>query len=246
MLIVNADDWGRTLVDTDAALTCFTSGRVTSVTAMMHMADSVRAAALAMTHGVPVGLHINLTESYTAPLCSSRLRDDQDRLVSFFTSSRAAKWSFNPPIVAACARVFQSQCDEFLRLYGKMPTHYDGHEHIHLATNMMMSRVIPKGAKVRRNLSYRFRERSMANIAHRAVVDWALGLRHATTEYFFDLSQRMDSPGMERVCDLARRSAVELMCHPARPREQAYLLADEFRDRIHSIELTSYAHRLRP
>ena len=67
MLIVNADDWGRSVAETDAALTCFSQGRVTSVTAMTFMADSERAAGIALRHDIPVGLHLNFTEPLTAP-----------------------------------------------------------------------------------------------------------------------------------------------------------------------------------
>jgi predicted glycoside hydrolase/deacetylase ChbG (UPF0249 family) len=47
VLIINADDWGRSPAETDAALDCFSNGRITSVTAMVFMADSKRAADLA-------------------------------------------------------------------------------------------------------------------------------------------------------------------------------------------------------
>ena len=30
MLIINADDWGRSLAETDAALECYKAGRITS------------------------------------------------------------------------------------------------------------------------------------------------------------------------------------------------------------------------
>ncbi|TMP94577.1 MAG: ChbG/HpnK family deacetylase [Verrucomicrobia bacterium] len=46
MLIINADDWGRSLAETDAALRCYKAGRITSVSAMAFMADSERAAEL--------------------------------------------------------------------------------------------------------------------------------------------------------------------------------------------------------
>jgi len=37
MLIINADNWGRSAVETDAVLTCYQEGRITSVSAMMFM-----------------------------------------------------------------------------------------------------------------------------------------------------------------------------------------------------------------
>src|SRR5438132_392926 len=35
MLIINADDWGRSVVETDAALKCYRERRITSVSAMV-------------------------------------------------------------------------------------------------------------------------------------------------------------------------------------------------------------------
>jgi predicted glycoside hydrolase/deacetylase ChbG (UPF0249 family) len=37
MLIVNADDWGRSVAETDSALRCYQAGRITSVSAMVFM-----------------------------------------------------------------------------------------------------------------------------------------------------------------------------------------------------------------
>ena len=67
MIIINADDWGRSCLDTDAALECYISNRISSVSAMVFMKDSERAAALANQHTVDVGLHFpNFTEPFTA------------------------------------------------------------------------------------------------------------------------------------------------------------------------------------
>ena len=59
MLIINADDWGRSVGETDAAFRCYTKSRVTSVSAMVFMADSQRAAELAKENELEVGLWIS-------------------------------------------------------------------------------------------------------------------------------------------------------------------------------------------
>jgi len=63
MLIINADDLGRSVVETDAALRCYSAGRITSVSAMVFMSDSERAAELANGNGLDVGLHLNFSIS---------------------------------------------------------------------------------------------------------------------------------------------------------------------------------------
>ena len=55
MLIINADDWGRDRTATDTALGCHKNGRISSVTGMVFMADSQRAAELANSAGLDVG-----------------------------------------------------------------------------------------------------------------------------------------------------------------------------------------------
>jgi len=52
VLIVNADDWGRDVQTTDRMLECLLHRSVSSVSAMVFMADSERAANLASEHKV--------------------------------------------------------------------------------------------------------------------------------------------------------------------------------------------------
>ena len=83
MLIINADDWGRSVAETDAALTCYREGRITSVSAMVFMVDSERAAELANAHGLDVGLHLNFSEPFTDDKCPRGLRHCHNRIVRF-------------------------------------------------------------------------------------------------------------------------------------------------------------------
>ena len=79
MLIVNADDLGRTKAATDAAIECYAKGRITSTSAMVFMADSERAAAVAANTGIGIGLHVNFSEQFSSPnvpekLCAAHRR----------------------------------------------------------------------------------------------------------------------------------------------------------------------------
>src|SRR5712671_5161398 len=73
LLIVNADDWGRDRSTTAAILNCAVRGVASSVSAMVFMEDSERAAAIAQERGIDAGLHLNLTTSFSAPRCSAKL-----------------------------------------------------------------------------------------------------------------------------------------------------------------------------
>ncbi|RQW78332.1 MAG: ChbG/HpnK family deacetylase, partial [Geobacter sp.] len=81
MIIINADDWGRYNTDTDAALACFEAGRITSVTAMVFMEDSGRAAELARDSGVDVGLHLNLSQTFKGKCQDKLLQEYHNRIV---------------------------------------------------------------------------------------------------------------------------------------------------------------------
>jgi chitin disaccharide deacetylase len=74
-LIVNADDWGRNRDTTARMLECALCGALSSVSAMVFMEDSERAAAIARERGIDVGLHVNLTEPFTAPGTPARLAE---------------------------------------------------------------------------------------------------------------------------------------------------------------------------
>ena len=80
MIIINADDWGGWASATDAALACHREGRITSVSAMVFMADSERAAAIAQERSIDVGLHLNLTTPFSAPNCPAHLSKRQREL----------------------------------------------------------------------------------------------------------------------------------------------------------------------
>lgn len=68
-LIINADDFGRDCWNTQKILECIAGGSISSVSAMVFMADSERAAATARERGIDSGLHLNLTTPFS-PACS--------------------------------------------------------------------------------------------------------------------------------------------------------------------------------
>jgi len=240
MLIVNADDWGRCVADTDAARAVFVAGVVTSATAMVYMADSRRAAAQALELDLPVGLHINLTEPFSADHTPDRLKHEHEAIATFLSRHRFSQLAYNPRLHAAFVRVVEAQLEEFRRLFGKEPTHFDGHEHMHLCANVLVSRPIPKGSRMRRTFSYSAGEKGMAKRIFRALVCRWMHQYYVQTDYFFDLSERMAPSEFQGVCALSRYSNVELMCHPANDSNRDFLLSSRFEAAIRGLRLGSY------
>src|SRR5205823_1255909 len=119
MLIINADDWGRSRLETNAALACINEGRVTSVSAMVFMDDSERAAELANARQVDVGLHLNFDEHFTSRLVPERLREYHGRTCRYLARHKFSQLLYNPALKNAFRYSYQKQCDEFSRVFGR-------------------------------------------------------------------------------------------------------------------------------
>lgn len=241
MLIINADDWGRNTAATDNSLICFKNRRITSVTAMLFMADSPRAAELALQYGLDVGLHLNFTLKYDGVVKSGRLIECQQRIASFINATKYNSLLYNPFIIKDFRLVFEAQFEEFMRLYRKAPTHIDGHHHMHLCTNMLCNRLIPKGTKVRRSFTFFPAERDVFNRSYRYMIDLIIKKRYTCTDYFFSFWPPFQSARMQRIVDIAKSTNVELMVHPERKKELDCLLSDNFFNMISSVKIGNYA-----
>jgi Uncharacterized protein conserved in bacteria len=241
MLIINADDFGSSAGATDVALRCYQRGRITSVSAMVFMADSERAAEVAKENRLDVGLHLNFDEAFTGKDYPSRLSECHRSTMRYLRANKYAELVYNPFLREKFAYSYEAQANGFVRLFGKPPSHIDGHHHRHLCANILLSNVIPRGTKMRRNFSFWPGEKSLLNRAYRALVDRWLSRRYQLPDYFFDLSQSIREKKLDRLVTLARSSKVELMTHPAIQMEEAYLMSDEFGQLLQRLEAGSYA-----
>ena len=239
MLIVNADDWGRCSVDTDSALACYRARRITSVSAMVFMADSERAAGIALEHNIHPGLHINLSESFSAK-CDSVIRQQHSRIVAFLTRSKYAQLLFNPLLLKSFDFVFQAQLTEYVRLYGRLPSHFDGHQHMHLCTNMLVACPIPNGQRVRRSFSFRKGQKGVFNRAYRAWVDGKIRARYRVADLFVALSQHLPVNRLTGIMESARQLNVELMTHPAVKGEFDALMSSDYENLCKGVPMGTY------
>ena len=240
MLIINADDWGRSVLETDAALRCYKAGRITSVSAMVFMEDSERSAELAKENALDVGLHLNFAEPFSGRGQRSKLHGFHERTVRYLMGNKYAQLFYNPFLREEFAYSYHAQSEEFARLYGKPPSHIDGHHHMHLCGNVLLSSLIPAGTRMRRNFSFWPGEKSLLNRSYRAFVDWWLARRYRLPDYFFDLTQCLQGKKLDRVAALAKSNNVELMTHPISQLESAYLLSNEFQTLFQRVEVSSY------
>src|SRR5215510_10131382 len=96
MLIINADDLGRSAIETDAILKCHRESRVTSTSAMVFMEDSERAAELAIENALDIGLHLNFSQEFTSIQGSNRLLEYHTRIIRFLRHNRYSQLLYNP------------------------------------------------------------------------------------------------------------------------------------------------------
>jgi predicted glycoside hydrolase/deacetylase ChbG (UPF0249 family) len=242
MLIINADDLGRSIEETDAALRCFNAGRITSGSFMVLMPDSERAARLVREANLDVGLHLNFTEPFTAANCSPGLIDAQRRVARFLRRNRYAQLLYNPFLRKQFAESYRRQVAEFVRLFGEPPSHLDGHHHMHLCANVLFGRFVPVSAKMRRNFSFWPGEKSWLNRLYRRTVDGWLARRYCLTEFFFDLTFSLQHHHLDRALALAGTRSVELMTHPSLKFECEFLMSDAFLPMLRGLDIGSYRH----
>lgn len=243
ILIVNADDWGGSAGATDPILDCVRCGAISSVSAMVFMEDSERAAELARAHAIDAGLHLNLTERFTAAWAPARLLAEQERIARFLRSSRFAPALYHPFLAASFDYVVKAQLDEFERLYGVAPHRLDGHHHAHLSANVQRQGLLPAGTIVRRNFTFAGGEKNALNRIYRRRQDRKLARRHRIADYFFNLAP-IDEERLRQVAEFGRLFNVEIETHPERVAEYRFLLDGELERLGQNVQIAK-AYELR-
>ena len=226
MIIVNADDWGRDTRTTDRILECARHEAISSVSAMVFMGDSERAAELAREHGVDAGLHLNLTMLFSGDRCRERVKEEQGKLASALSGHRYAPAVYRPGLARAFDYVVKAQMEEYERLYGTPARRIDGHQHMHLCANVIFQGLLPVGTIVRRNFTFEPAEKGYFNRLYRSWQDRRLAKQHPMADYFFDL-QPLEPRRLERFGELARQHDVEIETHVIRDEEYEVLMAGE-------------------
>jgi len=235
-LIVNADDWGRSRETTDRTRDCLVLGTVSSVSAMVFMEDSERAAVMAGERGIDAGLHLNFTTPLSSPDCPAQVAEHQRKLATYLRHP-LARVIFHPRLIASFEYVVAAQRDEFRRLYGAEPERLDGHHHMHLCANVLLGGLLPPGTLVRRNFSFQRGEKNWANRFYRKLQDRRLGRRHHLADFLFSLAPLEPPDRLQRIFSLAREFVVEVETHPINPEEYRFLTGGEIRRYTGDLEI---------
>jgi chitin disaccharide deacetylase len=244
MLYINADDWGRSRAETNSIRECIEHGAVGSTSAMVFMEDSERAGDVAGEIRATIGFHVNFTEAFTSRDIPRGIAERQAQIAGFLKRSKYALVCYNPFLNEAFRYVFNTQLDEFRRIYGREPSHFDGHQHMHLCTNVLLGRIIPAGVKVRRSFSFVPGQKSLLNRTYRRWVDQRLAKDYQLAHKFFSLDQSLRWKQLDRVLEISNIQDVELMTHPIVKSEYDFLLSPQFDKVVQSVRVAnSSLHR---
>jgi chitin disaccharide deacetylase len=227
VLIINADDWGRDEDTTDRISDCLIRHTVSSVSAMVFMKDSERAASIARERGIDAGLHLNFTTEFSALHISRRLMEHQQRIAAYLLRRRFNQIIFHPGLRRSFEYVIAAQREEFARLYGGGAQRLDGHHHMHLCTNVLLGKLLPRGAVVRRNFTFQPGEKSLTNRLYREAVDRKLSRRHRIVDFLFSLPPFEPQSRLNRICSLAGQFVVEVETHPVHAAEFRFLTGSD-------------------
>ncbi|HZQ21094.1 MAG TPA: ChbG/HpnK family deacetylase [Terriglobales bacterium] len=233
-LIINADDWGQDVQTTDRIFDCFRSGVLSSASGMVFMEDSERAAAFARQQDLDIGLHLNLSDSFSASNVPVRLLNHHEKVRHYLCASPFTRLIYHPGLASSFEYVIASQLEEFARLYGRQPNRIDGHHHMHLSANVMLPRLLPLGTIVRRHFSYERGEKVVRNSAFRFYSSAVLARGYQTTDFLFSLPPLAPFARLERIFTLATNFIVEVETHPAMTEEYRFLTGGNLLSWVHN------------
>ena len=242
MLIITADDYGKTRHATDSILKCFSNKRITSASAMVFMEDSERAASLTLKSSLEVGLHLNFTLPYSACNIPPKLRTHQNRIVSYLTKHKLTQVIYNPFLTDSFNFLFLAQKEKFVHLYGKLPDFINGHHHMHLCANALVSKMIPNGARVRRTFTFDPGEKNSFNLLYRHILDICISKRFISTDCFFSIAPVQNHERLRNIVNRAANETIEIEVHPENAEEIEFLLSDQYQNLVDSVHRGGFRH----
>jgi predicted glycoside hydrolase/deacetylase ChbG (UPF0249 family) len=203
LLIVNADDLGRTVGINDGIFEAHRNGLVTSATLMVaYPAAEDAAARLGELPNLGVGLHVALTGGPSI-LPADRLSS----LTSAVGRLPAKPEEFVDPVLEEVLLEAGAQLARFRELTGRLPTHLDSHHHSHrhpVVCEALIALAGEHGLPVRNasaDVEARLRRRAVTTT-------------DAFVEDFFGEAARLDV--LVGILRALGPGVTELMCHPAR------------------------------
>jgi predicted glycoside hydrolase/deacetylase ChbG (UPF0249 family) len=208
VLVVNADDLGRTAGINAGVFEAHRRGLLTSATLMVGFPAAVAAAAEWAVHPrLGIGLHVTLTGGGEPTLPVERvpsLVDGAGRLPARPEGLVRA----DPAEVLAEVR---AQLERFRALTGRLPTHLDSHHHAHRLPPVLAALVAVAH-------EHRLPVRRASGAVAERLDSAGVSTTDAFVERFFGAEARLDV--LLEILGALGPGVTELMCHPARVDEE--------------------------
>lgn len=132
MLIINADDLGYSPHRDAGIFAAYRNGYISSASLMANGATAAASARKAKEIGMPVGLHLNLTEGY--PLADvPTIQDSEGKMLYKMKFWWLKK---TPEVLNDIVTETKAQLEQFKEWMGQYPTRIDGHQHVHIARHV--------------------------------------------------------------------------------------------------------------
>lgn len=134
-VVINSDDLGLNANANEAISLAFAQGLISSTTSLVNFPDAfAEAIDLVHAHKIPkdaIGLHLNLTEG--VPLTNAIKQDSFFCLDGKFHEGLRENPAFylNEKQAENLYGEIAAQIQQFIKGYGFLPSHIDGHHHIH-------------------------------------------------------------------------------------------------------------------
>ncbi len=235
LLIITADDFGLDPRRDDGILEAFTKGAISQASLLVKGANAREAVSAAMRARLPLGLHLDLTET---PACAQRARistllDADGRKLGKHGLREAL--ALGRVDLTHVERETRAQLAHFRFLTRARATHVDGHQHIHVepalaptlaavfasegvrTTRISEQRALRTGSHGTPDPAARRFYRAVSAASRRARATY---LRHgirSSSEFLgldtmgFEMSDRVLRARVKR---LRGKGSIELMCHP--------------------------------
>jgi predicted glycoside hydrolase/deacetylase ChbG (UPF0249 family) len=263
-LIVNADDFGRTLEINDGIVHAFQYGVVSSTTIMANFSASDDAVAKALKHGIPVGLHFNLTDGrpVSRPEDVPSLVDSNGHFYRKFRFyRRLLARRFRAQDIRRELKAQLLKCLES----GLALDHYDGHHHVHALrgiASITQSLFSEYKELPFRRISWPHWSQNGASKAQQVAIhlleDRMLNHRCTATKFWgFDFMDRGDKmAAFIKMLEKMQPGFHEMMCHPGyksdefigyyneqREREVAVLSDEKLKAKIKDMDIQLVSYR---
>jgi chitin disaccharide deacetylase len=263
-LVITADDLGMDPWRDAGIFAAYLAGAITQASLVVAGATARPAAERALRIGLPIGLHLDLTEAAaSAPRqeISSLLDARGAKLGKHGLRAAIARGQVDP---AHIAREAGAQLEAFARMTRGPARHVDGHQHIHVLPDVatvlapLFAAAGVRSTRIPEQWDLSFEDPYAAPFYRRVSADAGevrplyAGFGIRSTEGFAGLDLMGTSMTPDRLGETVRRAArfasLELMCHPglagqagdaftrspAREHELQVLCRQPFSSRLHS------------